>query len=142
VIAPLAAADRAEWERLARGYKAFYETVIPDSDYDAAWTRLLLQEDVFGLGATVDGELVGIAHYFFHTGTWLHPVCHLQDLFVDPASRGKGIARALIAAVAEASRARGARRLYWHTRENNAAARALYDKVAKFDGFIRYDYPL
>jgi GNAT superfamily N-acetyltransferase len=141
-IAPLAATDRAGWERLARGYKAFYKTDIGDSDYETAWRRLLLQDDVFGLGARSGSELVGIAHYFFHTSTWAPLACHLQDLFVDPASRGKGVARALIEAVAEASRSRGAQRLYWHTQEHNATARALYDRIARFSGFIRYDYPL
>jgi len=28
------------------------------------------------------------------------------------------------------------------TQEDNARARLLYDKVARFNGFIRYDYPL
>ena len=33
-------------------------------------------------------------------------------------------------------------RYYWHTQEDNARARVLYDKVARFSGFIRYAYPL
>lgn len=52
------------------------------------------------------------------------------------------MARALIERVAEAARERGAARLYWSTQEDNTTARALYDKVAGFNGFIRYDYPL
>ena len=41
-----------------------------------------------------------------------------------------------------AARDRGATRLYWHTRQDNAQARVLYDQVARFTGFIRYAYPL
>jgi GNAT superfamily N-acetyltransferase len=74
--------------------------------------------------------------------TWHDTVCYLQDLFVDPRLRGRGVARALIEAVAGAARERGAERLYWHTQDHNAVARALYDKVAKHNHFIRYDYPL
>ena len=44
--------------------------------------------------------------------------------------------------MAAAARERGADRLYWHTQEGNARARVLYDKVARFTGFIRYAYPL
>ncbi|MBV8915705.1 MAG: GNAT family N-acetyltransferase, partial [Acetobacteraceae bacterium] len=55
---------------------------------------------------------------------------------------GKGAGRSLIAAVAERARAEGSTRLYWLTQEQNATARALYDKVAKHSGFIRYEYPL
>ena len=35
-----------------------------------------------------------------------------------------------------------ASRYYWQTKQDNARARALYDKVARFAGFIRYDYPM
>jgi hypothetical protein len=37
---------------------------------------------------------------------------------------------------------RGATRLYWTTKQDNTTARALYDKVAAFNGFIRYDLAL
>ena len=69
-------------------------------------------------------------------------MCYLQDLFVDARVRGRGVARALIEAVAQAARERGAERLYWLTQSHNAAARALYDKVAQYKDFIRYDYAL
>ncbi len=141
-IVPLRVEDKVSWDALARGYKTFYKTTIPDAEYELAWQRLLASDGVFGLGATTDGPLIGIAHYLFHTSVWAQKVCYLQDLFVEPAARGRGVARALIEAVAKASTERGATRLYWQTQEHNTAARALYDKVAKFNGFIRYDYPL
>lgn len=142
VVAPLRPDDRAHWQQLAEGYKTFYATVLADADYERAWQRLLAADAVHALGARLDGTLVGIAHYFFHGGVWTSEVCHLQDLFVDPAVRGRGVARALIAGVGDMARARGAPRLYWHTRADNATARALYDKVARHDGFIRYDIAL
>ena len=64
--------------------------------------------------------------------------CYLQDLVVAEETRGRGAARALIAVVAEASRAAGAARLYWLTHESNTGARALYDQVAARSGFIQY----
>jgi GNAT superfamily N-acetyltransferase len=142
VIAPLAPADRQAWERLARGYKEFYRTPTTDAEYDAAWKRIVSQGTVLGIGAKQDGALLGIAHYLFHGSAWADRVCYLQDLFVAPHARGKGIARALIEAVAAAAREAGAARCYWQTKEDNATARALYDKVARFSGFIRYDYPM
>ena len=141
-IAALAAADHPRWLELARGYKAFYKTAVSDAEYARTWRRLLANDRVWGLGAHLDGKLVGITHYLFHTGTWNQEVCYLQDLFVDAGARGRGVARALIEAVARAARQRGAEKLYWLTQTHNAAARALYDKVAKYNDFIRYDYPL
>jgi ribosomal protein S18 acetylase RimI-like enzyme len=142
VIAPLAPHDRESWEVLARGYKLFYNTPTTDEEYARAWTRLMQRDGIIGLGATVDGRLVGIAHYLFHTNVWAPTACYLQDLYTDPALRGRGIARALIEAVADDARAQGAARYYWLTQSSNATARTLYDKVAAFKGFIRYDYPL
>jgi len=141
-IAPLEPGDRAAWEPLARGYKAFYKTEVTPEEIDAAWARVLRRDEVFGLAAKRDGRLVGIAHYLFHASAWAGRVCYLQDLFVAPDARGKGVARALIEAVAEAAREGGAERYYWHTQDHNATARALYDRVARFKGFIRYDYPI
>lgn len=141
-VSQLQAPDRPAWEVLARGYKAFYNAPISDQEYTKAWDRLLAQDGVYALGAFVEGRLVGIAHYLFHTSTWTPSVCYLQDLFTTPQARGKGVARALIEAVAGQARQRGAARCYWLTQEHNATARSLYDKVATYIGFIRYDYAL
>jgi GNAT superfamily N-acetyltransferase len=92
--------DRASWEVLARGYKAFYKTETSPAEYETTWNRLLQRDDVFGIGAKTDGRLIGIAHYLFHTSAWATRICYLQDLFVAPEVRGKGTARALIEAVA------------------------------------------
>ena len=78
-----------------------------------------------------------------HAHAWTtQEVCYLQDLFVDSAIRRSGCARRLIEAVAAVARERGCHRLYWTTKEDNATARSLYDRIARFNGFIRYDYPL
>lgn len=139
-IAPLAPADRPAWEKLARDYKTFYRADPPDAAYEEAWRRLMDGDAVHGLGASVAGRLVGITHYLFHASTWAPRVCYLQDLFVAPETRGQGVARALIDAVARDARAAGATRLYWLTQTGNSTARALYDRVARYEGFIRYDH--
>jgi ribosomal protein S18 acetylase RimI-like enzyme len=140
-VSPLRPEDRARWEILSRGYKAFYKTELSDAKYEETWRRLMGGEGVYGYAARLDGRLVGIAHYLFHANAWMDDVCYLQDLFVDAAARGKGVARALIEQVARRARERGAPRLYWLTQHDNATARALYDKLARYTGFIRYDYP-
>jgi GNAT superfamily N-acetyltransferase len=141
-VRPLGPEDRAAWEILARGYKAFYETTVPDGGYEETWQRLQAGPDLHAVGAWLDDRLVGIAHYLFHVTFWMADCCYLQDLFVDSSVRGRGVARALIERVATEAQARGAARLYWLTKEDNAVARTLYDKVARFKGFIRYDADL
>jgi len=161
-ITPLAPADRAEWERLFRGYIGFYERDEPQAMYDAAWAAFMAGDRLHALGARLaaeapfrsaqerrvasprqgEEELVGITHFFVHPSSSGPDVCYLQDLFTDAAARGAGVGRALIAAVGDWARAQGCGRLYWLTHESNATARALYDKVAVNRGFIRYDVVL
>ena len=141
-IAPLAAGDRAEWDVLARGYKAFYGDPQPDEVYDRLWSRLMGGDALYGLGARLEGRLVGMSHYMFHANAWMADVCYLQDLFTAPEARGRGVAGALIHAVADAARARGCAKYYWLTKQDNERARRLYDQVARFKGFLRYDYAL
>jgi GNAT superfamily N-acetyltransferase len=74
-----------------------------------------------------------------HPGTWsLASQCYLEDLYVAPPARGRGIGAALIAAVYREADVLGADRVYWLTHETNHAARALYDRVAQRSGFIHY----
>ena len=142
-IAPLREGDRAEWEALARGYKAFYNDPLPDEDYDAH------------LAAAARRRARSTASPPASTGAWsASPTtcstrtagaaqsCYLQDLFTAEAARGRGVATALVDAVADAARAHGATAYYWLTKEDNRAARALYDRIARLKGFLRYDYPL
>ncbi len=142
-ITGLTPRDRERWAELWRAYLAFYSTVLPEETFEHTWRRLLDGTALHGLAARVDGRVVGITHFLFHGSAWTaSPICYLQDLYVDNAARGHGVGRKLIEAVAAHARKRDSARLYWLTQDGNAAARLLYDRIAKHSGFIRYEYPL
>jgi len=54
---------------------------------------------------------------------------YLQDLFVVPEARRRGVGRALIAAVARACQADGGCYLFWNALANNDAGRAFYRRI-------------
>ena len=139
-IRPVGADERAAWEPLWNGYLTFYETALASEVTDVTWQRLHdPSEPMFLIGAYAGDRLVGIVHYLFHRSCWtIGDYCYLQDLFVAPDARGLGAGRALIEAVENKAREAGAARIYWLTKEDNLAARALYDKLADRSGFIQY----
>ena len=141
-VGRLTASDRTAWERLFREYIAFYQQDHPQSMYDRAWAEFQSDSRMHALGAWADGSLAGIVHFLVHARTTAPDACYLEDLYTAAEYRGRGVARALISAVAEWAAARGCSRVYWHTHQDNAAARLLYDKVAAYHGFIMYTLEL
>lgn len=138
----LQSGDKARWVELFRGYVAFYKATVSDEQIELTWVRLMEGAPDFHIAliaANGAGRAQGIAHVLFHRSTWSPTwYCYLEDLFVDPAARAKGIGRALIEATyAEADR-RGATRTYWTTQEFNYRARGLYDQMAAKSAFVQY----
>jgi GNAT superfamily N-acetyltransferase len=72
----------------------------------------------------------GFALYFHNYSTWRgHAGIHLEDIYVTPSLRGKGIGRALIARVAAIAAEEGCPRLQWDVLEWNTPAIGFYEKM-------------
>ncbi len=144
-IRPPQADDFKVWEKLWQGYCDFYEESVPPVVTENTWARMLDEnEPLFGLVAQdSSGKLVGFTNCVVHAGTWSkRDSCYLEDLFVSTDARGLGAGRALIEAVAAKGREQGWQRVYWQTKQDNATARALYDKLAPVGDWVRYDIDL
>ena len=140
LIRAAAAADYESWLPLWRGYQQFYKTDIPHETTLTTWQRLLAPgEPMHAALAEVEGRAVGLVHYIEHRSCWTTGnYMYLQDLFVEPAGRGRGLGRALIEHVYADARARGCSRVWWLTHETNTDAMLLYDRIADRSGFIQY----
>ena len=141
-VRPLHHSDHGDWRRLWSAYLEFYKTTVPEEVYRTTWERLFAQGEFEPKGfiALLDGRAVGLTHYLYHHSCWsLVNNCYLQDLFADPAARGKGVGAALIEAVRQQAAGIGVTNVYWMTHETNVTARRLYDRVARHTGFIEYD---
>lgn len=100
-------------------------------------TPELLERALFGarphaevLVAEVDGASAGFALFFHNFSTFLaRPGIYLEDLFVRPQFRGKGIGRALLQRLAVLARERECGRLEWAVLDWNTPAIGFYRKL-------------
>jgi len=141
VIRPLAPADRPAWEGLYQGYAEFYRVTQTAEMRATVWDWLHdPQHESCGLVAEDAGKLVGLAHYRgFARPLSATRGMFLDDLFVDPAARGSGAAKLLLAELRAIARAKGFSVIRWITADNNYRARGLYDQMADRTGWITYD---
>jgi GNAT superfamily N-acetyltransferase len=114
--------ELAQYERLA---------------HEVVATEELLQRALFGprryaevVFACVNGAAVGFALYFFSFSTFLgRPGLYLEDLFVRPEARGRGIGTVLLKWLATHALERGCGRLEWAVLDWNTDAMAFYLKL-------------
>ena len=96
-----------------------------------------LKEHLFGsrpyaeaLVAEYTGEAVGFALFFSNYSTFLtQPGIYLEDLFVLPQYRGKGIGKAILSHLAKLAVERGCGRLEWSVLDWNEPAIAFYRRI-------------
>ncbi|MFS0734321.1 GNAT family N-acetyltransferase [Microbacterium sp. 1P10UB] len=144
-IAPIEARDRDEWLLLWKGYLDFYESTIDEETTDSTFARIVDKRgNLHGaIARDDDGRAIGIVHWLTHAATWTRTdYCYLEDLFVSPDARGGGTGAALIEHVRAWAKQHGSAKVYWLTAEDNATARALYDRVARRSGMIHYQIAL
>lgn len=107
-----------------------------------------LHEALFGDGPAVfatvalhDDEVAGAAIWFLTYSTWtgVHGI-HLEDLYVSPAHRRHGVARALLAELARTCLRRGYARLEWAVLDWNTPALDFYATLASepLDGWTTH----
>ena len=87
--------------------------------------------------ARKDGEVVGFALFFHNFSTFLgKPGLYLEDLYVRPRWRGRGVGTALLAEAVDRARKAGCHKMALQVWPHNAAAIALYERF----GFQREGY--
>ena len=82
------------------------------------------------LVAEVGDEVVAFALFFTNFSTFLgRPGLYLEDLYVQPAQRGKGIGESLLKQLARLAVQRGCGRFEWSVLDWNEGAIRFYEKM-------------
>jgi len=80
--------------------------------------------------AEVAGEVVAFALYFTNFSTFLaQPGLYLEDLYVQPAQRGKGLGEALLTRLGKLAAERGYGRFEWSVLDWNENAIRFYQRM-------------
>jgi GNAT superfamily N-acetyltransferase len=112
----------AEYEREPDAVRATVEDILRDGFGKAPYFRVVIAE--------WDKEPAGFAFYFFSYSTWLgRPSLYLEDLFVRPVHRGKGIGAALLRHLARIAVDRGCGRFVWQVLDWNEPSIRFYESL-------------
>lgn len=96
------------------------------------WSRLVDESNksVNGICALYKGEMAGLIHYIVHPTTGsIQDICYMQDVFVNPEFRQKGIARKLVHELSKIGRQEKWARMYWLAEADNEAVQSLYENI-------------
>ena len=141
-VRPLSSSDWDSWRRLYLGYAEFYAVETNEDKLSTLFGWLLDPGHVCDglVAANDDLSIVGLAHFRSMPsplrGT---EIGFLDDLFVDPLSRGSGVAEALLKEVDNIAGKRGWDVVRWITRDGNYRARGLYDRIAVKSDWVTYE---
>lgn len=131
-IRPATRTDVPVIAELIRGLARFEKL-----EHEVVMTEDLLATALFGerqyaevLLAEDEGQAVGFALFFHNFSTFLgRPGIYLEDLFVMPEHRSKGIGRLLLASLARLAVERGCGRLEWAVLDWNREAIRFYERL-------------
>ncbi|MFN2527184.1 MAG: N-acetyltransferase family protein [Candidatus Baltobacteraceae bacterium] len=137
--------DLDDLRPLLQAYRLFYK-----QDRDPAGEQRFLQERLANLDSTIfiarsAERAVGFAQLFTtYSSVHLGPSLSLEDLYVDPQARGKGIARALLDRAKAHALQMKATGMFLETAHSNRAAQRVYERAGwQLESvFRKYNCPL
>ena len=133
--------DKEQWENLYKGYAKFYKVEMNKTILKTVWNWIHdKNHEVEGIVYEINNKIVGLAHYRKMPRPLRgQEIGFLDDLFVDPDYRRKGIGEIFLNHLKELSKSRGWNLVRWLTHDDNIKAKSLYDRVAEKTNWDLYE---
>ena len=133
--------DKKQWETLYKGYADFYKVEMNDKILNTVWEWIHdNNHDVCGLVYEQDNKIIGIAHYRKMPSPLRGKyIGFLDDLFVEPNHRKKGVGEKIIKEIKVISKRNNWNLVRWITRDDNIKAKSLYKKLSKKTNWEVYE---
>jgi GNAT superfamily N-acetyltransferase len=124
-------ADASALTALAGAFRDHLERKAPsDAQFLESIGRLLAEGDAEFLLATEEGEPVGYVLLRYRHSMWASGLeATLEDLFVDPALRGRGVGGRLVQSALARAEEKGCVTACLDTNEHNAASNRIYSEL-------------
>lgn len=117
----------AEYERAPESAVATAQDILRDGFSEDPKFRVVIAE--------WQGEPAGFAFFFYCYSTWLgRPGIYLEDLFVNPEHRGKGIGKALLVHVAQIAVRENCYGMRWQVLDWNTPSIEFYESLGARQG--------
>lgn len=116
---------------LMKKYFEFYEREVPSTDDIQQHVTRFIENQKFGVQFIAHDNDMPIGFttlYFTYSTLSLAPLSIMNDLYVEPNFRGKGVADALFDKCVEYSKSRGIHKMEWVTATDNHRAQKFYDR--------------
>ena len=114
-------------KKLASYENKLDEVVAAESDLHDVLFKQKIAEAII---AELDGEAVGFAIFFYNFSTFIgKPGIYIEDLYVNPEARGKGIGKALFSYIAELALKRKCCRIEWSVLHWNKPSISFYRRL-------------
>ncbi|KAH9951564.1 acyl-CoA N-acyltransferase [Amylocystis lapponica] len=115
----------ATYEKAADSVKATPE-ILRKNLFDTPYANTLL---AFSGSSSAPGKPIGMALYFFNYSTWTgKPGLYLEDLYVEPEYRGKGLGKMFFRELAKIAKEKDCGRMDWSVLKWNQPSIDFYEK--------------
>lgn len=138
-VIPLHRNDRAQWETL---WQESVDGVMTTEVIDHSFENIM-NGNIHAFVVKNGGDIVGLLHFVTHpVAGCMHPVCYMQDLYVTPKFRRKGVARQLIETLETYAEGKALDRIYWLLDNTNMDAKEFYKNLGISLDFGLYMIPI